>query len=130
LLRPLPARHRICADAFCYYPRLARVRRFVETHYQEDLPLAKAARVAALERKYFSAFFHHKVGIPYTDWISRVRIEKAIELIRTRDCPLAQVAVEVGFHEPRTFQRKFKRWTGLTPSEFKQLIRPRAAAVP
>lgn len=107
-----------------YYPRLRRVKLFVEEHYNEEISLARAAQVAGLEKKYFSAFFRAKVGLGFMDWLTRLRVTKALRLIAREDRVLTQLGFDIGFKEPRTFQRAFKRCTGLTPRDFRKLIRP------
>lgn len=109
---------------FQYYPPLSRVRQYVEEHFAEDLSLDRVAKIANLEKKYFSTFFHRKVGITYTFWLSWFRITKAIELMRQSDESITNIAYSVGFSDLRTFERTFKKVTSLNPMEFKKSIRP------
>lgn len=117
---PLRIRH----DAFSYYARLERLERFVEKHYFEPLPLAIAARVAGLEKTYFSRFFHEKTGVCYHDWVSWVRVSHAIELLKRRNLSLTETAFSVGFEDLGTFERACKKCTGLTPRRLKKRARP------
>ena len=110
-------------SAFHYHPNLDKVRGYVLEHLEGPISLLDAASVAGLERRYFSTYFHRRVGIRFSDWLSAMRIARAIELIRERDCQLAWVSTIVGFGDRRTFQRAFKRWTGLTARDFKRRIR-------
>ena len=57
---------------FEYYPRLKRLRQYVEQSYPEPIPLEKAAGIAALEKSYFSSYFRAKIGITFTDWLRQV----------------------------------------------------------
>ncbi len=111
-------------EVFDYYPRLNRLRQYVEQSYSEPLPLGKAASIAALESSYFSTYFRAKVGITFTEWLRLVRIEKAIELMKARDVSITDIAYEVGFADLRTFERAFKQHTRMTPMEFKKSARP------
>jgi len=110
--------------AFDYYPRLKRLREYVEQSYSEPIPLEKAAGIAALESSYFSSYFRAKVGITFTDWLRQVRIEKAMELMKSRDFAITEVAYEVGFGDLRTFERAFKKHTRRTPREFRTSVAP------
>ncbi len=107
---------------FDYYPRLNRLREHVEQSYSEPFSLEQAAGIAALESSYFSSYFHAKVGITFTEWLSRVRIEKAIELMKGSDLSITEVAYEVGFGDLRTFERAFKKHTRMTPLQFKKTV--------
>lgn len=102
--------------AFFYYRRLARVRNFIRENYSQEITLAKAAQAAAMETTYFATFFREKVGVSFFDWLRRVRIEKAADLLRKGELSVSEIAFEVGFGSIRTFERVFKASTGMTPS--------------
>jgi len=108
---------------FAYYAPLMRVKRFVDAHYQEPLPLATVAEIACLERTYFSTFFHEKTGICYRDWLNGLRVERALELMRSRNRTITDIAFAVGFQDLRTFERAFEKSTGLCPRKVRKQIR-------
>ena len=94
-----------------------------ETLY--PLSLEIAAEVAGLEKTYFSTFFHQKTGICFRDWLSSVRVMRAMEIMTTEDLPITDVAFTVGFQDLRTFERAVEKHTGLTPRAVKDWLRPR-----
>ncbi len=107
--------------AFSYFDRLKRVERFVQDHYSEDISRKTVAEVAALEEKYFSTFFRCKTGVRFRDWLTLVRVSRAMRLLRERNHPISIVACKAGFQNVRTFERSFKRCTGTTPRGYKRL---------
>jgi len=111
-------------EVFAYYPRLNRLRQYVEQSYSEPISLGKAAGIAALESSYFSSYFRAKVGITFTEWLRQVRVEKAMKLMKASDFSITEVAYEVGFADLRTFERAFKQYTRRTPREFKKSVAP------
>lgn len=111
-------------EAFEYYPRLKRVRDFVLDNFDDAITLAMAAEVAAMEKTYFSSFFHDKVGVTFSAWLQYLRISRALAMMSEQDHSITEVAFAVGFNELSTFQKAFKRWTSLTPRDFKRLARP------
>ncbi len=115
---------------FSYYPALGRVRKHVEENCSEPITLAQAAKVAAMETTYFSAFFHQKVGLTFTDWLRRFRIKNAMLMMASENYSVCEVAFAVGFNDLRTFGRAFKRYTRLTPSEYKRLTSPSPTTLP
>jgi AraC-like DNA-binding protein len=117
------------ARVFSYYLPLQRVREFVDRNLSEPIPLRAAARAAGLEEKYFSAFFHRKTGVCFRDWLAGRRVERAIEILKQRDDTITSVAATVGFQDLRTFERAFKRLTGLTPRELKRSVAPEILAI-
>ncbi len=115
---------------FSYYLPLQRVREFVDRNLSEPIPLRTAARAAGLEEKYFSAFFHRKTGVCFRDWLAARRVERAIEILKQRDDTITSIAASVGFQDLRTFERAFKRLTGVTPRAFKRSVAPEILAPP
>ena len=111
-------------EAFSYYRRLKGVRRFVLEHYDEPIALEDAARVAAMERTSFSAFFHRATGLCFRDWLAAIRVIKAMELMAASNLPVHDVGHLVGYPNVRTFERVFLRVTGRSPVEFKNSVRP------
>jgi AraC-like DNA-binding protein len=111
-------------QAFSYYRPLGRVQEFVDQHYSEEISLEKAASQAAMEKTYFSFFFRKKVGVTFSSWLQYLRVAKAMSMMETMDYSITEVAFAVGFQELSTFQKAFKKWTHLTPREFKKLARP------
>ena len=111
-------------EAFLYYLRLQRVKDYVESHLADDLSLKAVSRVAGFEQTYFSSFFHAKVGLRFSEWVSALRVERAKELLAEQNRSITSVAFAVGFHDIRTFQRAFRKFTQLTPREYKRSVRP------
>ena len=65
------------------------------------------------------SLFHYYTGITVKDYRDRVRIEKAIRLLRETDLPLFAIAKEVGFRNSSSFSVFFKNNTGKTPGEIR-----------
>ncbi len=57
--------------AFFYYRRLHRVKNYVDQHLADDISLRTVARIANLEKKYFSAFFAEKTGTCFMRWLGQ-----------------------------------------------------------
>jgi AraC-like DNA-binding protein len=110
-----PASDPLLAD-----PRLGALRVHLLAHLDRPLPLDRAAAIAGLERTYFSAYFHRRVGVRFRDWLTSQRVERAIDLMRTTTMPVAAVAHAVGFGSLRTLERALKRACGATPRQLRQ----------
>jgi len=110
--------------AFTYCARLERVKAYVDRNISDDLSLRSAARVAGLEQKYFSTFFHVKAGVRFKQWVSYRRVRRAQQLLSNSNHSITNVASAVGFQDVRTFERTFKRVTSMTPIEYKKAVRP------
>jgi len=110
--------------AFRYYVRLGRIQAWLEENYAADVSVRAAASVAGLNEKYFSRFFRQKTGVRYSEWVNAVRIDRATRMIRRRNHSITTVAFEIGYQDLRTFERVFKRYTGMTPRDFRDRVRP------
>lgn len=111
-------------EAFVHYRRLGKVRSFVLQHLSCEIRLADAAGVAGNEKCYFSHFFREKVGVTFTSWLRWVRVCAAAGLIRESNEPLSDIGAAAGFQSLSAFERTFKRFTGMTPRDFRKSVRP------
>lgn len=104
--------------------RLQRLQCFVEEHYPEPIALETAAQIASMEKCAFSRYFSTLVGVPYSSWLTRLRLEHALDLMEAHgEASLTEIAFAVGFSNLRSFQRLFKRYLGVTPIEMKKALR-------
>lgn len=114
--------------AFEYYVPLLNVKTHIEKNYSEPISLETAAEIACMEKKYFSKFFHKKVGMRFTHWLTSLTVVEAMRRLRSADHSIIDTAYAVGFQDLRTFQRAFKKYTNLSPREFKHSVRPEQIA--
>ncbi|MBE6712229.1 MAG: AraC family transcriptional regulator [Ruminococcaceae bacterium] len=91
----------------------------METRYHEDLTVESLSREVGLERSYFTTFFKEKTGIPPHRYLTRLRVQKACDLMTRRDLSVTEAAESVGL-DPQNFSRLFKKEMGMTPSQYKQ----------
>jgi len=110
-------------SAFTYHRNLRQARQYVMDHLDGDLSLGAVARVAGVERKYFSMLFRRQAGVGFKTWTLLMRLNRAMALFRTTDATVTVVSELVGFQSLRTFERAFVRLVGLTPREYQQWAR-------
>ncbi len=116
--------------AFSYYQRLQRVKDYIEQNYSKEITLNKAAQIAGLEKKYFSTYFRKKTGVRFTDWVAATRVARAKAMMESQNYNITEIGFAVGFQDLRTFERAFKRYTGMTPRDFRKSIRTSFSAKP
>jgi AraC-like DNA-binding protein len=73
----------------------------------------------------FSRFFRRATGNTFTDFVTRVRINRACQLLMETDQYIAQIGYEVGFNNIANFNRRFQDVKGTTPSEFRRQVEVR-----
>ena len=101
------------------HPRLSKVQEWVHSNIDKRISLSAAANIAGLERCYFSRVFRATVGVCFRDWLRATRVSRAAELLTRPHASVFDVALQVGYRNPRTFERAFKKVVGLTPSTYR-----------
>ena len=96
---------------------------YIKNHYDEDITLSEIARQSAMSKTWFCTIFNSIVGMPFKEYLNRYRIQRAAELIKAGE--KASVAGNsCGFGDFSTFYRNFKKYMGISPSEFANRKRP------
>lgn len=95
--------------------------RFINDNYRTDISLDSAAREVGVSPAHFSRIFKKAMGLSYHDYLNNRRIAKAQNLLRTSAMSAAEIALAVGFADGTGFGRIFKKLTGRTPSEYRNL---------
>lgn len=72
---------------------------------------------------YLSRLFKEQTGSSFTNYLAELRIERAVELMRTTNLRLVQIGEQVGYEDPNYFSRVFKKRKGIGPREFSKSIR-------
>lgn len=98
---------------------ITRVREFINAHYAEDLSLATAAQVAHMSVFYFCKQFKKATGLSFTEYLGRVRVEKAKQELLKPNARVSEVAFEVGFQSLTHFNRVFKKLNGESPTDYR-----------
>jgi AraC-like DNA-binding protein len=97
-------------------PQVTRARQFIHEHSGEEISLGDVARHAAISPFYLCKKFKEVTGLHFTDYVSRVRVEKARELLRNPNHRISEVAYQTGFQSLSHFNRCFKRIAGESPT--------------
>ena len=98
---------------------ISQIKSYIMEHYADQLSLDVVAEHVFLSPVYVSRLFKQETGDNFTDFITRVRIDKARELLRHADILVCDVGQRVGYPNPRYFYRVFKHMTGDTPSGYR-----------
>ncbi len=96
----------------------ATVRRFVESNYR-TVTLEAAARVVRMNPNYLSAYFKRAAGIHFSEYLMKVRMEKACALLRDFRYRTYEVGAMVGYQDANNFTRAFRRYFHKSPREYR-----------
>jgi AraC-like DNA-binding protein len=97
---------------------------YVERNYAEKLRMPTAARLCDLSPFQFSRNFKKENGFTFRDFVVRVRIQRAAELIRQSKVSVTEAAFGVGFNDLSYFARMFRRQIGVSPSRYRTKYNP------
>lgn len=97
--------------------------RYVQTHYDEELSLELLAGRYKMSLGYFSRSFKETIGEKYVDYVNKVRIAKAKDLLANTEMKIADIATAVGYIADRTFTTIFKKYEGITPGKYRTIRR-------
>jgi AraC-like DNA-binding protein len=90
--------------------------------YSKPLSLADLAKCACLHPTYFNQVFKRAVGMPPMKFLEQQRLRRAQELLSRDSESVTDIALEVGYQDPYYFSRAFRRFTGLSPSAWREEI--------
>jgi AraC-like DNA-binding protein/ligand-binding sensor protein len=100
-------------------PVITRAKQFITEHQTEELSLEQVAQSVHTSKFYFCKMFRKATGINFTDYLSRVRTERAKNLLLNPNLRVSEIAYEVGFQSLTHFNRVFKRLLGQSPTDYR-----------
>lgn len=111
-----------------YMERLKKIIRYIDEHYSENFSLTDLAEHLNLSAPYLSQFFESHMGINFSKYYTKVKLEHALaDLISTKDS-IETIAVRNGFTESHAFVRAFKKEYNILPSAYRKEQISRAAS--
>jgi AraC-like DNA-binding protein len=99
------------------YRRIVQAKLFIDTNYAENIELANISDEAFFSKFHFIRLFKKIYGYTPHQYVTKVRIDKAMELLRT-NVPVSETCYAVGFESLSSFSGLFKRLVGTTPSAY------------
>ena len=112
-----------------YSPRLSHIIRYIDQHYCEEVTLESLAATFLIHKVYLAKVFKQETGLSVGEYIRNKRMERAQALLSSReDVRIGEVVDQLGFHNAQTFYNLFKRYAGMSPSEYKTLCEMRRVA--
>jgi two-component system response regulator YesN len=101
--------------------RIARIKEYLRAHHADpDLLVETVAAGVGLSESYLCTVFKQACGITVKDHLTRIRIDRAKQLLRDSEDKLQVVALQVGFRDANYFSTVFKREVGITPREYRE----------
>lgn len=95
---------------------------YLKNNFDKTITLGEAAQYVNMSAHYFSKMFKKATGLTFTEYLSRIRIEKAKDLLQNPNNRISTIAYEVGFDSLSQFNRTFKRISGIPPKEYRKEV--------
>jgi AraC family transcriptional regulator len=104
--------------------QVRRVTALIDAEFTGSLRIAELAKACGLSASYFVQAFKKSIGMTPHRWLMRRRVEKARELLRKDELPVADIAIACGFANQSHFTRVFGAAAGCPPAEWRRRVQP------
>jgi AraC-like DNA-binding protein/ligand-binding sensor protein len=98
---------------------LRKAERFIWENYTRKISLREIADASGLSAPYFSSVFKEEMGENLSNYLNRLRVEKAATMLIESDLSLTEIAGACGFEDQSWFSKIFKSYTGVSPGKFR-----------
>ncbi|MFB9133859.1 helix-turn-helix domain-containing protein [Vibrio olivae] len=92
---------------------------WIQANYQQDFQVGDISERFSISSRTLSRRIKQVTNLSFNNYVHRVRINKAMDLLHYSDLSITDIAFEVGYKDSNYFSTKFKRFTSRTPSEFR-----------
>ncbi|TYQ16853.1 UNVERIFIED_CONTAM: AraC-like DNA-binding protein [Acetivibrio alkalicellulosi] len=93
---------------------------FIHNNYERDISLKDISKYVFLSSSYFTRAFKEEIGISPINYLLKIRIERAKELLESTQTKISDIALSVGFSNQQRFNDIFKKYTKLTPLQYRK----------
>ena len=101
---------------------LTEIKDYIDRHFERDIKLSFFAERYYLSKEYLSKLFREEFGFTIYEYVLKVRMEKAKELLSDPEVKVLTVSAYVGYQDNNYFSRAFKTYYGVSPTEFREGI--------
>ena len=98
---------------------MRKVRSYIGAHYRQPLTIQTIAREVGFSQSYLSSLFRDNWGCTVNEYITKIRIENAVALMRQPELTIGEIAALCGFQSASYFTKVFKRQMGVTPVQYR-----------
>lgn len=100
---------------------IRKVREYIDVNYPEEISVVKIAGEVFMSPNYVGLIFRQETGESITEYLTRVRIEASKELLKNPELKVLDISERVGYINSQYFSTIFKKYTGLSPQQYRTL---------
>lgn len=94
---------------------------YIRLHYKDALTLEKVSGIVGLNASYLSALFKKETGKTFLEYLTKVRMDKAKEMLKETNETISAICQEVGYSDTKYFVKCFQKYTGLKPNQYRKV---------
>jgi len=102
-----------------YRKEIEQVKRYIDEQYGQEISLQQLSAEVYMNTNYLCTLFKSEVGETIHQYMTRVRMEKAIALLQQSDLKIFEISEKVGYNNTSHFSQAFKKYTGHSPNDLK-----------
>jgi YesN/AraC family two-component response regulator len=95
---------------------------YIQAHLGEPITMRELADSLHLNSSYFSVLFKEQVGLNFSEYLMRKRVQRAKELLVQTVLPISEIAERVGYQTDKYFIKVFKSLEGISPSKYRHTV--------
>lgn len=101
---------------------IPKIQQWIEQDYAKHITFSEFSKAHHVSLSYLSKEFKRQTGVTFVDYLTEVRIRKALELFEAGKERTVEVGELVGYHDPKYFRSVFKKMTGMSPKAYKEKV--------
>lgn len=94
-----------------------KAKKYMNENFSKDISLEDVSMKVDISPYYFSKLFKEEEGNNFIEYLTKLRMDEAIRLLKETDLSMKEICIQVGYSDPNYFSRNFKKYTGITPTE-------------
>lgn len=94
---------------------------YIKQHISEDVKIAEIADYIGINRSYLTSIFKKNLGVSPQEYLINVRMDMAEDLLRNTDYKISYISSLVGYNDPLTFSKMYKKYKGKSPSQTQKI---------
>lgn len=96
--------------------------KYIHGNYSKNISMESVSSHVGLSYTYFSHLFNEKTKVSFSDFLKKIRMEKAAELLKQTDDKISDIALAVGYYNTKHFRNSFKNIYGISPTEYREKL--------
>lgn len=93
---------------------------FINNNFERDISVGDISKFVFLSTSYFTRAFKEEIGISPMNYLLKVRVDRAKELLEESELKISDIALQVGFSNQQRFNEMFKKYAGITPMQYRK----------